>query len=386
MIKTLRSHPRPRAVLLFLAVVAIVVCGIAYRAKSEQQAALWTAEHAVPTVAVIHPSQDAANGDMTLPATLQPLNSAQIYPRTTGYVRKWFVSIGDHVKQGQLLAVLDAPDVQQQLDAAHADLQTARANLKLADKTAQRWRDLLASKAVSKQEADEKFGDLAAKTGTTNSAQATVARLKTLADFTKIVAPFDGVVTSRSIEIGALVTAGNTASTPLFTIADSSMLRAQVHVPQLYSALVHKGLQASLSLPEYPGRTFPATVERTAEAVDPSSGTLLVELLALNADATLKPGSYAQVIFQLPAAANVVTIPSSALMLSDRGPRVALIDQGGKAQLRAVTLGRDLGKVIEVTSGLAMNDAIIDNPPDSLQPGDLVRVASSGESKTGAPK
>jgi len=386
MISQKLSPSKLRLACLSIAVVAIVVCGIAYRAKSEQRVAVWTAENAIPTVKVIHPATDATNGDMTLPATLQPLNSAQIYPRTTGYVRKWLVNIGDRVKQGQLLAVLDAPELQQQLDAAHADLQTARANLHLADKTAQRWRELIDSHAVSKQEADEKFGDLAAKTGTANSAQATVARLKTLADFTRIVAPFDGIVTSRSAEIGALVTAGNTSSAPLFTIADSSTLRALVHVPQVYSALVHKGLNASISLPEYPGKTFPATVERTAEAVDSSSGTLLVELLAPNPEGTMKPGAYAQVSFALPAASNVVTIPSTALILRDKGPHVAVIDQAGKTQLRPITLGRDLGNVLEVTSGLAMSDGVIDNPPDSLQPGDPVRTAPSGGGKAVDPR
>ncbi|WP_213980439.1 efflux RND transporter periplasmic adaptor subunit [Sphingomonas sp. dw_22] len=354
--------------------IGIVATGIVTRASSEHRLAEWTAAQAVPSVTVIRPTAVAAGDALRLPANLQALNSAPIYARTTGYVRRWLVDLGDPVRQGQVLAILDAPDVDQQLAAARADLQTARANQQLAATTATRWSTMLDKDAVSKQETDEKRGDLAAKTAVTNAAQANVARLQALTGFTRLVAPFDGIVTSRSTQIGALVVAGNASSTPLFTVSDVSRIRAYVRVPQAYSGQIHPGMQVGLTLPEYAGRTFTATLTRTAGAIDPGSGTVLVELQAPNGDRALKPGSYAQASFPLRGAGGTVTLPPSALIVGSGGTQVAVVGPDGKALLRTVTIGRDQGKVVEITAGLAANDRVIDNPPDSLQSGDPVKV------------
>ncbi|TPG49065.1 efflux RND transporter periplasmic adaptor subunit [Sphingomonas glacialis] len=354
--------------------VGVVGAGIATRVHSEHRLADWTDRQALPNVSVIHATTVAGGDTLQLPAALQALNSAPIYARTTGYVRRWLVDLGDPVRRGQTLAILDAPEVDQQLVAAQADLQTAQANQALAATTATRWRAMLAKDAVSKQETDEKAGDLAAKSALTNAARANVARLRSLTGFTRLTAPFDGIVTSRATQIGALVVAGNAASTPLFTVADVSRIRAYVKVPQSYSGQVHPGMQVTLTLPEYAGRTFAATLTRSAGAVDPGSGTVLVEVQAPNRDHALKPGSYAQASFPLSGASGTVSLPPSALIVGSGGTQVALLGPGNKAQLRTVTIGRDQGKTVEIAAGLTAQDRVIDNPPDSLQTGDAVKV------------
>lgn len=359
---------------LALGAVAIAAFGIVARSRGETQLAAWTAEQAIPSVALIKPSPVAAAGFLTLPATLQPLNSAPIHARTSGYLRQWSVDIGDSVRQGQVLAVLEAPELEQQLMSAQADLRTARANQQLAASTSARWNTLLEKGVVSKQAADEKNADLAAKTALASAAQADVERLRTLAGFTRLTAPFDGVVTSRSAEIGALIGAGSAGAPPLFTIADVSRIRASVGIPQLYSAQVEPGLEVKLSLPEYPGQVFAATVTRSAGAVDPATGTVQVEVQADNADRRLKPGAYVQASFALSGGESIVTLPPSALIMGADGPRVARVDDAGKAQLLPVSLGHDRGKVVEIVAGLTASDAVIDNPPDSLRSGDPVRV------------
>lgn len=362
-------------VLLTMSLLAVVGTGILTRGHSESKLASWTAEQAIPNVALIKPIPLATNGFLTLPATLQSLNSAAIHARTTGYLRERFVDIGDTVRKGQVLARLEAPELEQQLAAARADLQTAQANQKLAATTAARWSTLLEREAVSKQAADEKQADLAAKTAVSNAAQANVERLRTLVGYTLLTAPFDGVVTSRSAEIGALVSVGGAGTPPLFVIDDISRIRASVRIPQLYSARIQTGMDVKLSLPELPGHPFTATVNRSAGAIDPVSGTVLVEMQADNADRVLKPGAYAQANFPISGDESVVTLPPSALIMGAEGPRVAGVDRAGKVELRSVTLGRDRGKVVEVLTGLTVSDEVINNPPDSLQAGDVVRVA-----------
>ena len=291
--------PKRIGVVAGLVAIVVVGAGIATRSRSEHRLAGWTADQATPTVVVVHPKTATAGAALTLPANLQALNSAPIFARTSGYVRRFYVDIGDMVKAGQTLAVLDAPEVDQQLLAARADLQTAQANQQLAASTAARWKNMLAKDAVSKQETDEKVGDLAAKSALTNAALANVNRLQFTQGFTRLIAPFSGVVTSRATDIGALVTAGTAASQPLFTVSDVTRMRAFVRVPQSYSAQVHPGMHVNLTLPEFTGRTFDAVLTRTAGAVDPRSGTVLVELQAANGDRALKPGAYAQASFPL---------------------------------------------------------------------------------------
>jgi RND family efflux transporter MFP subunit len=364
--------------------VAVAGAGIALRARSDDRLADWTAAQAAPAVTVIHPAAAAVQGALTLPAALQALNSAPIFARTSGYVRRWYVDIGDPVKAGQVLAVLDAPEVDQQLIAARANLQTARANQQLAASTATRWRTMLAKDAVSKQETDEKVGDLAAKTAVADAARADVERLRFTQGFTRLVAPFAGVVTSRSTDIGALVTAGTAGSTPLFTVADVRRIRAYVRVPQSYSAQVHRGQHVALTLPEYPGRRFDAVLTRAAGAVDPASGTVLVEVQAANDDRALKPGAYAQASFPLAAGTQAVTLPASALIVGQKGTQVALVGADGKAHLRTIRIGEDRGATVEVSAGLVRGDRVIDNPPDSLGEGDAVRLAGGTKAQADA--
>ena len=357
--------------------VGVVGAGIATRSRTESRLADWTAAQATPTVAVIRPKPAAATGALTLPATLQALNSAPIFARTSGYVRKWYVDIGDPVRAGQTLAVLDAPEIDQQLVAARADLETARANQQLAASTAARWRNMLAKDAVSKQETDEKVGDLAAKTAVANAARANVARLTYTQGFTRLVAPFAGVVTSRSTDIGALVTAGTAASTPLFTVSDVRRMRAYIRVPQNYSAQIHPGMHVALTLPEYSGRTFDATLTRSAGAVDQASGTVLVQVEAANPDRALKPGAYAQASFPVAGASGAVALPASALIVGEKGTQVALAGSDGKAHLRTIRIAQDHGNTVEVSAGVSAADRVIDNPPDSLADGDRVQVQNA---------
>ena len=358
--------------------IGVVGAGIASRSRSEHKLAGWTATQSTPTVTVIRPKAATTSAALTLPANLQALNSAPIFARTSGYVRKWYVDIGDPVRAGETLAVLDAPEVDQQLAAARADLETARANQQLAASTAARWRNMLAKDAVSKQETDEKIGDLAAKTALGNAARANVARLRFTQGFTRLVAPFSGIVTSRSTQIGALVTAGTTASVPLFTVSDVSRMRVFVRVPQSYSAQVHPGMHVTLTLPEYPGRRFDAMLARTAGAVDPGSGTVLVELQAANPDHALKPGAYAQASFPVQGTGSAVTLPASALIIGEHGTQVATVGPDGKAHLKTVTIGVDQGATVQVSAGLSANDRVIDSPPDSLQNGDAVQAQAQG--------
>ena len=362
-----------------VAAIAVVGIGIGTRVHSQAQLAAWTHDQSTPTVNVIHAKPSAATTALTLPATLQALQSAPIYARTSGYMRKWFVDIGDTVGRGQLLAVIDAPEVDQQLAAARADLQTARANQQLAATTAARWQAMLGKDAVSKQETDEKVGDLAAKSAVANAARANVGRLQYQQGFTRLTAPFAGVVTSRSTDIGALVTAGSAASAPLFTVSDVSKIRAFVKVPQAYSAQVHPGMEVQLSLPEYPGRTFKAVMTRSTDAVDTSSGTVLVELLADNGDRALKPGAYSQATFPIGGAGTAVELPASAMIIGKNGTQVAVLDAAGRVRLKTVTIGRDLGDRVQISAGLTPADQVIDNPPDSIQSGDKVQVARGGK-------
>lgn len=370
---------RRTGIIAAVAAIAVVGIGIGTRVHSQAQLATWTHDQSTPTVNVIHAKPSAATTALTLPATLQALQSAPIYARTSGYIRRWFVDIGDTVGRGQLLAVIDAPEVDQQLAAARADLQTARANQQLAATTATRWQTMLGKDAVSKQETDEKVGDLAAKSAVANAARANVGRLQYQQGFTRLTAPFAGVVTSRSTDIGALVTAGSAASAPLFTVSDVSKIRAFVKVPQAYSAQVHPGMEVQLSLPEYPGRTFKAVMTRSADAVDTSSGTVLVELLADNGDRALKPGAYSQATFPIGGAGTAVELPASAMIIGKNGTQVAVLDAGGKVRLKTVTIGRDLGDRVQISAGLTPADQVIDNPPDSIQSGDKVQVARGGK-------
>jgi len=377
----LRYVPPPRLKVAGLAAlglgVAIVAFGVISRASADQGLATWTNAQAVPTVTVISLNAGGGPSALVLPGDVQAFNSAPSYARVSGYLKRWYADIGAQVRTGQVLADIDTPDLDQQLLQAKADLGTALANEHLSQITATRWAGLLAQQAVSQQDADNRNGDLAAKQALTAAARASVARLEALESFKRIVAPFDGVVTTRSTDIGDLISAGEPGSTPLFTVADQSRLRIYVRVPQSYSADIKPGMTATFTVPEYPGRSFTAALASTANAITPQSGALLVQLQIDNRDRALKPGDYAQVRFGLPANGAVIQVPASALMFRDAGMSVATIGPNGRVEMKSVTIGRDLGTTVEIASGVTSADRVIDNPPDSLRGGDPVRIASA---------
>jgi len=360
--------------------ILVVVAGLISRAHDASSTRRWTSAQDVPVVNVVRPTLESGSQALVLPGNLQAFYNASIYSRVSGYVRAWDVDIGGRVKAGQLLATIDTPELDQQLIQARADLASAQANMQLAEITARRWSRLLAQDAVSKQESDEKTGDLAVKTAQVNAAKAAVDRLLAFKAFSRIVAPFDGVVTARRTDIGALVNAGAgaTPTSELFDVAEVDKLRLYVSVPQGDSSRIRPGVTAKLTVPEYPGRSFPAALLTTSNAVSASSGTLLVELLVNNADGLLKAGDYAQVRFDFPSQTasgdGVLRLPSSALLFRKSGMEAALLGPGNRVQLRHVTVGRDLGTSIEITSGLAPSDQVVNNPPDSLANGEVVHV------------
>jgi RND family efflux transporter MFP subunit len=357
-----------------LVAIGVVAVGVTARMNTDRELAATANENAVQSVTVVTPKRGGGESSLVLPGNVQAYNSAPIFARTNGYVRRWLVDIGDPVRAGQTLAILDAPEVDQQLAQAQADYQTALANQKLARTTAERWQTLLNKDAVSRQEADEKAGDYAAKTAVANAQLANVKRLRAMQGFERLTAPFSGVVTSRSAQIGALVTSGTAASQPLFTVSDVHRMRVYVRVPQNYSAQIHPGIQTQLTVPEYPGRTFDAVLVRTAGAVDPQSGTVLVEIQADNRDRALKPGAYAQVSFPLSGAESTLRLPGSAILFRAAGPTVAIVGRNGRARLQTVKIGRDQGKEVEIVAGLSGNEQVVDTPPDAIESGDQLRI------------
>ena len=358
------------------AAVGLVAFGMISRVEANQRVGAWTGQRAIPVVKVIS-LRGEGPGSLVLPGNIQAFDTAPIHARVPGYLKAWYADIGAPVKAGQLLALIDTPDLDQQLAQAQADLQTAVANQHLADITAKRWAGLLAEDATSHQDADNKNGDLEAKTALVASARANVDRLLALESFKRITAPFDGVVTTRSTDIGALIAVGGVTDTPLFTVSDERKLRIYVEVPQSYTASIKSGLVATFTAPEFPGRTFSASLVTTATAIAPQTGTLLVQFQIDNADRALKPGDYVQVHFDLPATAAAIQAPPSALMFRDSGMAVAVVGPGGRAVIKPVTLGRDFGSTVEIATGLSASDRVIDNPPDSLRGGDEIRIAAA---------
>jgi len=358
--------------------LAIVVVGAITRVTASHEVSEWSEANALPTVSVINLAASDQQRNLEFPGTVQPFNNAPIYARVSGYLKKWYVDIGTPVKAGQLLAEIDVPDQDQQLAQAKADLATAIANQRLSAQTAARWNKLAKANAAAPQDVDEKNGDLAAKNAAVASAKANVDRLADLENFKKITAPFDGTVTSRGVDVGALVNVGTPGSVPLFTVSDDSKVRLYVNVPQAYSAEIKPGTQAAFTVPEYPGQTFTATLMASAQAVSQQTGTVLMQLQADNADHKLKAGDYAQVKLNLPAGANTIRVPASALIFNDAGTAVATLAPGNKVAIKPVTIVRDLGTAVEITSTLTKHDKVIDNPPDSLRQGDQVRVTASG--------
>jgi RND family efflux transporter MFP subunit len=379
-------------ILAVLAAIGVVAGGILERRSHENEVTKWTNDQATPTVAIITPKTGAANQSLMLPATVQAWYEAPLYARVTGYLKDWYFDYGAHVKKGDVLAEIDAPDLDAQLAAAQEKLNSARALVKVreaekqfAESTYKRWHDSPPG-VVSVQEQQSKEADYNSALSRLNAADADVGqdqgevdRLQALEGFKKIVAPFDGVVTARETDIGALINAGSGTGggngPELFKVADIHKVRIYVQVPQQLSAGTHPGLAADLTLPQYPDKTFKSTIATTSSAINQTARTLLVELHADNPDGLLQPGAYAQVTFQLPGDPHVVRIPTSALLFREQGLQVATLGPGDKIELKSVKLGRNLGTDVEVVSGLLMSDRIVNSPPDSLSAGDVVRVA-----------
>ena len=374
--------PRVRRYLLIAAGVAVVLAawGILSRLYARVLLERAAADAAIVTVATTHPSRGPGSDILVLPGTVQAFYEAPIYARTNGYLRAWYTDIGASVKKGQLLAEIDTPEVDQQLRQAEADLATARANYQQARTTNERWQGLLATESVSKQDADERAGDAAAKEAAEQSAAANLARLRELESFKRVVAPFDGVVTQRNTDVGALINAGENPGNALFRVADTHRLRIYVSVPQSYAGQVNQGANAGLVFADRPGRRYEASVSSTARALDASSRTLQVELQIDNAGGELFPGSYAEVHFDLRGTGTTLRIPVNSVLFRAQGLLVATVDSSGHAHLRRITQGRDFGREIEVLSGVEENDTLIVNPPDSISDGMQVRVASPGKS------
>jgi RND family efflux transporter MFP subunit len=342
------------------------------------EAETWSAEQAIPVVSTVFPVPSKGGNGLTLPGTVQAYYSAPTYARVPGYVRIWTKDIGARVRRGEVLAEIDTPELDQQIAQARADLANAEAAQKQSASTAQRWANLLKIGAVSRQDAEEKATDAEVRAAHVKSQQANVSRLMTMKSFASIVAPFDGVVTERTVDIGALVNAGaGTAGLPLFTVADMSKMRVYVRVPQNYSAQITDGLHATLTLPEYPGETFPAKMVSASNAISNQSNTLLVQLEAENPNGRLRAGSYAQVTLQLPTDTQNLTVPVSALLFRGDGLNIATLGEDDRVVLKPITVAADLGTTVEVSSGLTATDRVINNPPDSLQSGDIVRIAPS---------
>ena len=371
------SHRKLRIVAFVAAAIAVAVVaeGVASRYSSSRQLRQWTESQAQPVVTVTQPQPPDRSSVLELPGRLEAYSRAPIYARVSGYVKDWKVDIGARVQAGQLLADIEAPDVDQQLSQAKADLLTAQANAALAVTTAKRWQGLVKSDSVSLQEVDMKNGDRAAKEAIVKATEANVERLEVVEGFKRIVAPFDGTVTARTTDVGDLINAGSGKGLELFVVSDTRKLRLYVNVPQSDVAQIQSGTTAQVTVPERPGRTYTATVETTADAVDPTSGATLVQLTVDNAAGELLPGAFANVHFDLPQAAGNLTIAASALIFDSGGVRVATLDSGNRVILKPVRVARDRGDVIEISSGLAATDRIIDSPPDGIGNSDPVRLA-----------
>ncbi len=375
------SPPRPKGlvtagIVAALVAVGVVAWGALGREHEVKQVQAWSNATAVPDVRLIAADAGDASHALTLPGTLAAFDSAKLYARTSGYLKAWYRDIGARVGAGTPLGLIDTPELDQQIAQARADLASARANQALAKTTADRWSKLLQTNSVSRQESDEKSGDYAVKSAAVQASEANVGRLLATKRFAVVTAPFAGVVTARNADIGDLVTAG-ASEQPLFSVADVRKIRVYVNVPQNYTAMLKPGLVAHLSVPEYPGRTFPARVIGTSGAISGQTGTLLVQLMADNPDGALKPGGYAQVSLDVPAQSGAIRLASSALIFRNQGTQVATVDGEGRARLHGITVGRDLGQTVEVTSGLAPHQRVVDNPPDSLADGEKVRVVDA---------
>lgn len=376
---------KPRSATGLLVVVSLAALLIAYliysginsRAKASTDLQHATAANALPSVSVIRPKIAAGVQEIQVPGNMQAFIDTPIWARSSGYLKRWNADIGAHVKAGQLLAEIESPETDQQLQQAQEELSTSQANLKLAQITKDRYDNLFKTDSVSKQDVDNAVQDEAAKASTVKSAEANVRRLQQLVSYEKIYAPFDGVITARNIDVGALVDAGaNAPGKELFHLASTSTLRVYINVPEIYTAAARPGVATYLTLAEFPGRWFPATVVRNADAIDAASRTLLVEVDVKNPAGELLPGSYVSAHIRLPSKITSMTVPANTLLFRSEGLRVAVV-RNGRIALVPVTIGHDYGEDVELVSGLNQSDDIVVDPSDSIANGEQVRVAGS---------
>ena len=372
------------AILALLIVAAIVVAGIVPRWRAKAALRTETNDLAVPSVSVVHPKLGGSVSEITLPGNIQAYTDSPIYARTNGYLKKWYVDIGARVTAGQLLADIETPEVDQQLDQARADLNTAQANYNLSEITSNRYQDLLKTDSVSKQDVDNANGDFAAKKAMVSSAQYNVKRLEELQSFEKIYAPFEGVITARNTDVGHLINSGNGGpATELFHIAAIRTMRVYINLPQQYSQAAKPGIASDLTFQEFPGRRFQGKLVRTSDAIDIASRTLLVEVDVDNPHGEILPGAYTEVHLKIPSGAPALILPVSSLIFRSDGLQVGTVQNGNRAALTRITLGRDMGSEIEVVSGLTADDLVIANPPDSLISGETVRIVTTGANADG---
>lgn len=373
------KRPKRRWLVAGLAIAAaavVYVSGVLPRVKARDAVRRETEQLAIPTVSVVRPKRSAPVQEIVLPANVQPYISSPIYARTNGYLKRWYADIGTHVKKGQLLAEIETPELDQQLQQARANLSTAEANLKLAEITANRYQGLLKSDSVAQQDTDNAVGNYNADKAIVAADEANVRQLEQLQSFEKIYAPFDGVITVRNTDIGSLINSGSGGGpqTALFQIAQAGTLRVYVNVPEIYSQAAKPGLTADLVLSEFPGKKFEGKLVRTADAIDPNTRTLLVEVDVPNPAGTLLSGAYAELHLKLPTTVSTYILPVNTFLFRQEGLRVAAISDGKHAQLKPITLGHDFGNEAEIIAGLDGNELIIVNPPDSIEPGQEVRI------------
>jgi RND family efflux transporter MFP subunit len=374
-------------VILTLVAVCVAVVGIFQRKRAHAELETYTNATAAPTVSLMTPKRGASASEIVLPGNIQAHTVAPIYARTTGYVKSWSHDIGSHVRKGDLLAVIETPELDQQLAQSKAELVSAQSNAALAKVTADRYQGLLKQNAVSQQDTDNAVAELRAREAAVTSAEANVKRLEQMVSFERVVAPFDGVVTARNLDVGQLVgTAGSTTTAgagtitgnkPMFEISDLRTLRVYINVPQINAPDAKAGVVAALTLPQYPGKTFQGKLVRTSGAVDPSTRTLLAEIEVDNREGQLLPGSYTQVHLKVSNGRPALIVPTSAAVLSADGMHVAVVDSNQRVHLVKVTPGRDSGATIEIVAGLEEGQKIVGNPPDSLTDGEQVRVQPS---------
>jgi RND family efflux transporter MFP subunit len=368
----------------------VVIMGITTRKMADAKLQEWTESQAVPVVAVAPPDTRGKAATLELPGRLEAYTQAQIYARVSGYVKDWKADIGTPVKSGQLLAEIDAPDLDQQIMQAEANLASAKANSVLSDMTLKRGQSLITSLAISQQDLDQRAADSSNKQGLVRAAQANLDRLRVLEQYKRLLAPFDGLVTARTTDVGALINAGAGGGPPMFVVSETSKLRVYVNVPQNYVPSIPVGTKAQISVPEYPGRSFPATVEASAQAVDVATSTTRMQLVVDNSRGELMTGDFTNVSFGLPHPEIAINVPASALIFNQRGLQVATVDNNGRIVLKQVEISRDLGNEVELSSGISADDRVVTNPPDGITTGDKVRIAGApavaGEPATASAK